>query len=198
MNLLAHFYLSGPSEGIRFGNFIGDFVKGRQLEQYQAPVANGIKLHRQIDQFTDTHEVVKASKRRLQPRYRHYAAVIVDIYYDHFLAANWARYSDVPLTDFAKGCYATVAQQQHLLPERAARMFPYMQAGNWLYNYQYLEGIARTLEGMSRRSRFESGIEEATEELQAHYELFAEEFHAFMPQIQQFAQGWLQENQPDR
>ncbi len=196
MNLLAHFYLSGPDEGIRFGNFIGDFVKGRQFEQFPAAVATGIRLHRQIDQYTDTHAVVTASKRRLQPRYRHYAGVIVDIYYDHFLSANWLQYHHVPLADFSQQCYATISQQQHLLPERAARMFPYMQKGNWLYHYQFVEGIGQALAGMSRRSTFESGIEHATEELQAHYDQFASEFHAFFPQLQAFAKQWLQENGP--
>src|SRR5450432_1821563 len=92
MNFLAHLYLSGDNPQVMIGNFIGDFVKGKNLtERFDTDVAKGIALHREIDWFTDTHIVVKQSKDRLRPKYRHYAGVIVDIFYDHFLAKNWDK-----------------------------------------------------------------------------------------------------------
>src|SRR5436190_842749 len=87
MNFLAHLYLSGDDADVMTGNFIGDFVRGRNLaEQFGEKIARGIELHRAIDAFTDHHSVVKQSKTRLRPKYGHYSGVIVDIFYDHFLA----------------------------------------------------------------------------------------------------------------
>ena len=92
MNFLAHIYLSGDDPNIQLGNFIGDFVKGRNLvEQFGHEIAKGIELHRAIDEFTDKHPIVKLSKVRLREKYRHYAPVIVDIFYDHYLAKNWEK-----------------------------------------------------------------------------------------------------------
>src|SRR4051812_44429809 len=109
MNFLAHLYLSGDNDYVKLGNFIGDFVKGRNLnEQFPSGIARGIRLHRAIDEFTDSHPIVKKSKDRLRPAYRHYAPVIVDVFYDHFLARNWTRYSDTALADYAEQTYDLV------------------------------------------------------------------------------------------
>src|SRR3954453_2663939 len=106
MNFLAHLYLSGNDPEIMVGNFLGDFVRGRNLlERYKKNIATGIELHRTIDEFTDTHPIVAQSKNRLREKYRHYAAVIVDIFYDHFLAKNWSEYSSELLPDFADRAY---------------------------------------------------------------------------------------------
>src|SRR5277367_1527199 len=101
MNFLAHLYLSGDNPKIKTGNFIGDFVKGKNLaDRFEKDIAKGIVLHREIDWFTDRHPVVKQSKDRLREKYRHYSGVIVDVFYDHFLARNWINYSSKSLSDF--------------------------------------------------------------------------------------------------
>ena len=97
MNFLAHIYLSGDNEELKIGNFIADSVKGKQYLEYPPGIIDGIVLHRAIDTFTDTHPIVSRSVERLFERYGHYSRVIVDILYDHFLAANWKDYSDIPL-----------------------------------------------------------------------------------------------------
>ena len=103
MNFLAHLYLSGNDPLVRLGNFIGDFVKGRDLaDRYEPAIVKGIELHRAIDEFTDQHAIVKQSKMRLRPKYRHYAPVIVDIFYDHFLAAGWDNHSEQLLPEDRK------------------------------------------------------------------------------------------------
>ena len=82
MNFLAHLHLSGNDPNILVGNFIGDFVKGKQVNSFEPGIAKGILLHRAIDYFTDKHEVVAKSKGRLREKYRHYSGVIIDIFYD--------------------------------------------------------------------------------------------------------------------
>ena len=195
MNFLAHLYLSGADPKVKIGNFIGDFVKGRNLsEQFEAGIVKGIALHREIDAFTDRHPVVRESKIRLRPKYRHYSPVIIDVFYDHFLAANWATYSDQLLANFARDSYNTLEKYQALLPEQVNQMLPYMIKGNWLVGYSQVEGIHRALSGMARRTPYESKMEEATADLQLYYSEFQDEFDRFFPELKEFATQWIATN----
>lgn len=193
MNFLAHISLSGENPKVMVGNFIGDFVKGRNLlEQFEPEIARGIALHRAIDEFTDSHPIVAVSKNRLRPTYRHYSAVIVDMFYDHLLAKNWEQYYTDFLPDFAERSYHTLEKFHHILPEGVKFMLPYMTKGNWLVNYARMEGIERALTGMARRSKHESKMELAVEDLKNNYEDFTKEFSAFYPALQEFSKQWLE------
>ena len=97
MNFLAHIYLSGTDEKILVGNFMGDYVKGRDYLKYPEDIRKGLLLHRQIDFYTDNHPIVKNSKKRIESVYRKYSGIIIDIFYDYFLATNWPDYSITPL-----------------------------------------------------------------------------------------------------
>jgi acyl carrier protein phosphodiesterase len=192
MNFLAHIILSGDQPRVMVGNFIGDFVKGRNLaERFEPAIVTGIELHRGIDEFTDDHPVVMESKTRLRAKYRHYAPVIVDVFYDHYLAKEWSSYHPTPLETFAQQSYATLESFQAILPEDVNRMLPYMMHGNWLLNYAKIEGIQRTLTGMSRRTKFDSKMDESVNELREHYDAFQKEFERFFPQLQKFAADFL-------
>jgi acyl carrier protein phosphodiesterase len=192
MNFLAHLYLSGDHPQRMVGNFIGDFVRGRNLaERYAPEVARGIGLHRAIDEFTDRHPVVARSKQRLRPKYRHYAPVIVDVFYDHFLAAGWPQHHPASLEEYARQAYGHVMDHEAILPERVKYMMPYMMKGNWLLNYANMEGVNRALTGMSRRTPYESKMEEAAADLEAGYEWFRLEFDAFFPALKEFCREWL-------
>ncbi|MBT1689607.1 acyl carrier protein phosphodiesterase [Dawidia soli] len=192
MNFLAHLYLSGNDPKIMAGNFMGDFVKGRaSLEKLDPEIARGVELHRAIDHFTDHHPVVSQSKDRLRPVYRHYAGVIVDVFYDHYLAKRWSGYHTAPLEDFAVHVYATMQELQYLLPASLQQMLPYMIRGNWLVGYSHIEGIQRTLTGMSRRTTHVSRMDEAVNELRRYYKEFGEEFEVFFPELRKHAQSFL-------
>lgn len=174
------------------GNFMGDFVKGKAyLQQYEADIIKGIDLHRHIDEFTDSHPVVTQSKNRLRPKYRHYAGVIVDVFYDHFLASNWSTFHAEPLPLFAQQCYDTITSFASILPDELNHMMPYMINGNWLLNYSKTEGIHQALSGMARRTPYASKMEEATADLRLHYDDFKNEFMAFFPQLDTFCQEFL-------
>ncbi len=195
MNFLAHVHLSADDEQLMIGNFIGDFVKGGSLEgRYTPQIIKGIELHRAIDHFTDNHDVVQASKNRLRPKYRHYSGVIVDMYYDHFLSKNWEAYHHLPLSAFVNQFYSLLQSNEHLLPAGVLRMMPYMIRGNWLVNYSKTEGIDRALTGMSRRTTFDSKMDEATQDLVKNYESFEEEFKLFFPSLKQFSEKWIASN----
>tara|TARA_R110002049_G_scaffold1498_1_gene11605 strand:- start:30670 stop:31266 length:597 start_codon:yes stop_codon:yes gene_type:complete len=187
MNYLAHIYLSGENDLITIGNFMADGIKGKNYKKYPKHIQIGILLHRQIDTFTDTHKTVRLSTKRLHEKYSHYSGVIVDILYDHFLAKNWSRYSDIPLHIYVDDFYDSLEEHYQLLPLRVQKMMPYMMADNWLLNYASIEGISRVLEGMNRRTKNRSGMNEAVTELEAFYKEFENEFTSFFDELIAFS-----------
>lgn len=192
MNFLAHAYLSGKDDKILLGNFIGDFIKGRQaLRVFDAETIRGVDLHRAIDEFTDDHPVVHDSKNRLRAKYRHYSGVIVDVFYDHFLATHWSSFHHKSLQEFAANTYKTVGSFSDVLPPEFKQMLPYMIQGNWLVSYGEISAIHRTLSGMASRTPYKSKMESASEDLRAHYREFNDEFERFFPQLKAFAEEWL-------
>lgn len=194
MNFLAHLYLSGSDPDVMTGNFIGDFVKGRQHYQHMPEkVVGGIELHRIIDAFTDSHAVVSKSKKRLWPKYRHYSGVIIDIYYDHFLAKNWADYHSDLLPNYADACYQVLQSRTYPLPDAVSFLLPNMMRGNWLVNYAKLEGMQCALSGMARRTTFVSKMEESVKDLEEFYDEFKAEFQLFFPDLIEEAKKFREE-----
>ena len=192
MNFLAHAYLSFDNPDLMVGNFIADFVKGNNHLLHPEPIKNGILLHRDIDQFTDLHQQVRISKRRLYQHYSHYAGVIVDMYFDHFLAANFYKFSNSSLEGFTQYVYQTV-RQYHALPEKAEKMLHYMSRGNWLLSYAKIKGIERALQGISQRTRFNSGLEQAGQTLRIDYRSFHEDFMIFFPDVVSYAKQQIRQ-----
>lgn len=184
MNFLAHLYLSGDDEEILIGNFIGDFVKGSQMRLYKETIQKGIRLHRSIDHYTDNHDVVLQSKIRLREKFRHYAPVIVDVYYDHFLAKKWSDFSATPLHQYTENFYQLMKKYVNIVPKGVTHMLSFMARDNWLYNYQFIEGIDRALTGMSKRTKYENKMDEASVALKEHYLDFENEFDLFFPELQ--------------
>ena len=185
MNFLAHIYLSGDDDDIKVGNFLGDFVKGRLNKltnnQYSEGVIKGMALHREIDFFTDTHPIVKQSIDRLQPKYHKFSGIVIDMFYDHVLAKNFHQYSSISLAEYAQKFYDLLEKRKSEIPEPMDRMVKSMVTRNWLLGYQSYEGIEWALTGISKRLSFESGIENATEELRKDYDLYEAEFQLFFP-----------------
>ncbi len=188
MNYLAHVFLSGDDEEILFGNFIADSVKGKQTELYSEGVKKGIVLHRLIDAYTDTHPVVQQTKERLRSKYKKYAPVIADMYYDHFLASSFTDYSEEPLKVYTSRIYTLINRNFEMLPPRIQSFFPHMMQHNWLLSYGEIAGIRQALSGLSRRTSFESGMETAASELQENYTLYAHDFKAFFPELMEYAE----------
>ncbi|MAO07471.1 MAG: ACP phosphodiesterase [Alteromonas sp.] len=193
MNYLAHIYLSGTSEGVIIGNFIADGIKGKKYQKYPAEIQKGILLHRNIDSYTDQHPIVRQSTARLHQNYGHYSGVIVDILYDHFLAKNWTQYHKTPLEGYVENFYGLLRENFEILPSRIQKMMPYMIRDNWLLSYQSVEGIARILSQMNRRTQGKSKMDLAIVELETYYEEFEKEFTAFFAELLEFSNQKLKE-----
>ncbi len=195
MNYLAHAYLSFDQDEVLVGNFIGDFVKGKMMGTFPQGVQNGIKLHREIDTFTDTHPLVRAGQSYLRPKFGHYSTVITDIFFDYYLANNWSKFSTIPLEEFIQNTFLKLRKYQVLFPERFANMFQLMVEDNWLLKYREIDGIRQTFSGMSRRTRFESKMEVAHLSLLEKEKEFQLIFFAFFEDLETFARQKLLEIQ---
>lgn len=171
------------------GNFIGDHVRSKDLQRFDLPTQFGVRLHWDIDQFTDNHPVVMQSKMRLRPKYRKYSPVVVDIFYDHFLSKNWNTYHKTPLLEFSQQFFDTCNTVWESLPASAQHMLPYMQKHQWLIAYGDFEGLGHVFNGMSRRASFQSKMEGAVQDLQNHYEAYSTEFETFFPELITFSKN---------
>ena len=189
MNFLAHVYLSFNHPEITIGNFIADQIRANKYKHLPVNIQKGIVLHRAIDTFTDSHPTPKKSSKRLHKNYGHYSRVIVDIYYDHFLAKNWTNYSTIPLDTFVADFYGLLHDNYELLPKSTQRMMPYMIADNWLLNYSNLDGISRVLNGMNKRTNNKSKMNLAIADLQTHYNAFEAEFLSFFSELITFSKN---------
>lgn len=196
MNFLAHLFLAGPYPlapayaDHLLGQFIADSVPGRQLQGYLPEVQAGIRAHRAIDTFTDQHPVVRRTTARLRVAgYGKYAGVVADVFFDHFLAANFSAYSAEALPPFTERVYALLASRAAEFPAPVQRFFPYLVAQNWLLHYAEIAGIARALQGLSRRAAPGSGMETAAEELRHNYAVYAADFREFFPLLVEFARA---------
>ena len=193
MNFLAHIHLSGDNEWIKIGNFMADGVRGKQYENFPPAIQKGILLHRAIDTFTDVHPLFRQSTKKLHSRYHHYAGVIVDMYYDHFLAKNWTNYHSESLSNYAANFYQSLTDNFPLLTLKTQNLLPYMMEYNWLVNYQSINGLERILSQMDQRTKNQSLMRFATEELVANYVEFESDFTLFYKEVQLFSKNKLNE-----
>jgi len=187
MNFLAHIYLSFGDDEITIGNFIADSIRGNKYKHLPDRIQKGILLHREIDTYTDAHPITRVSSKRLHQNYSHYSRVIVDIFYDHFLAKNWKQYSDTPLDIYVDKFYDLLEDNITILPDGTKRMIPYMISDNWLLNYAKMEGIGRVLNGMNRRTNNKSKMNFAILDLEENYEAFELEFTDFFNELVVFS-----------
>lgn len=191
MNFLAHAWLAGPVAADRAGGLIGDFVKGPLPAGLPAAVAEGVRLHRAIDTYADGHPAFRASRARVSPARRRVAGIMVDMFYDHFLARHWEDYQPgQSLTDFTAEQYALLAGLGSDLPPRLAKILPAMRGDDWLASYREAETIARALDRMAARLSRPNPLPGSGTELLAGYAGFETDFRTFMADACRFAEDW--------
>ncbi len=193
MNYLAHAYLSFGHKEILAGNLISDFVKGKNKFKYPENIQKGITLHRAIDTFTDNHEATKMAKEVFRPHYRLYSGAFVDIVYDHFLATDTNEFTEESLESFSENVYDTLDLYINHLPERFARMFPYMKLQNWLFNYRNLRGTELSFGGLVKRARYLEESETAVILFEENYKTLHTCYQAFFPDVKSFAMNMYED-----
>ena len=192
MNYLAHIYLSDNQPELQIGNFIADSVKGKNYTNYPEGIQKGILLHRKIDSFTDSHQIVKDCKRKFTD-YGHYPGVITDIVFDHFLAKNWSNYHQVPLSKFTADFYLLLQKNIEILPPRVQQFYPVMKKHNWLLKYETIAGISDILFQMNMRTRNISKMNYSVIELREHYDYLEAQFGMFFKELEDFSLNEIKE-----
>jgi acyl carrier protein phosphodiesterase len=188
MNYLAHLYLAEPTPASLLGNLVADAVKGRDVAALPVEVQRGVRLHRLVDSFTDSHPVVQRSITRISERWGWFSGILIDVYYDHVLAAEWERYSIEPLREFTDRVHRCLWDNIDLLPSEGRELVGKMIASDRLFTYATPEGIADALTRLSRRvleriPKMAVRLEEALPDLQACHDALATDFHEFFPKL---------------
>lgn len=171
MNYLVHLYLSDPSPMVRLGNLMGDFVKGR-LEDlpYPPDIIRGLQQHRQVDTYSLHSSVVKISRERIDSRFSYFRGILIDVFYDHFLASNWQQHADGRLEDFAAETYNLLEEYNDILPDGLKGIAPRMTQYNWLVSYREVEVMERALVRIGQRLSRKNPLAEGYGELIKNYD----------------------------
>lgn len=188
MNYLVHLYLSGTDPEVQLGGLMGDFVKGPIPSDYPPQIARGLLLHRRIDSLAQNSDHTRRSRQRLDRKFGHGRGIIVDIFYDHFLAAHWHDYSRSPLESYVADIYKLLQASHQQLPEGLQQVAPRMIEYNWLVSYQHREVVGRALHRIARRLSRPLPLAESLEDLAAHEFSFLQDFKDFMNEAMTFVE----------
>ena len=189
MNFLAHVYLSEDNFSLAIGNLIADRVKGKDLTNFSPMIQKGILLHRKIDAFTDHHSLFKECVSILFPFYRHYSRVIIDMYFDHFLASNWDKYHSKNLKVFSNEFYDALKIESENFPKNIKNFSRTLIFYNWFDSYKTITGLELILAQMEQRTRFPSKLSASTKQLKENYTYFHNHFSSFMEEVIDFTKN---------
>lgn len=183
MNYLAHAYLSFNHPQILCGNMMGDFVKGKHYENYDYAIQQGIHLHRYIDHFTDQHEDMLDAVQLFKKQFPLSAGVFVDIFFDHFLARHPDYFTEEGLKKFTLFVYQTLSKHEGIFNEQMKNFFGYMEQYDWLYHYQFIPGIEKSIYGMCKRYPRLGNPKLVMDLFELHYQSLQEKFNLFFPHL---------------
>jgi acyl carrier protein phosphodiesterase len=188
MNYLAHLYLSDRTPDGFAGSLLGDFVSGKLAGRFSESIENEIQMHRRIDFFTDTNATVKQSKARISAKLNRYSGVLIDVFYDHFLAVDFEKYSDVSLRAFTEKAYRALERHKDLFPDAFRQRIPAIIETDLLGSYQSLDGISVALQRISGRIKRENTLAEGISDLENNYRELKTDFEEFFPKLIDFVQ----------
>lgn len=190
MNFLAHAVLAGDAPALIVGGVVGDWIKGPLPGLLPPDLARGVALHRAIDSHAETHPAFQRSRNRVAADRRRYAGVLVDIFYDHLLARDWAQLRPMPLDRYCAEVYRHIDARLADLPEPARPAMRLMAGEDWLHSYADLAGIADVLQRMARRARQPNPLAGGELAFSADAAGFAEDFAEWYADAQRFVAQW--------
>jgi acyl carrier protein phosphodiesterase len=193
VNYLVHLYLAGADAELRLGGMMGDFVKGPLDQRYPPGIVTGLRLHRRIDALAAVSPHCRASRQRLHPRFGHTRAVLVDIFYDHFLATHWHDFHPQRLEEYAADTYRLLTAHRDLLPPGLARIAPRMAAHDWLTSYRERASVEIALTRIAARLSRPTALGEGGTELDRCRTELCEDFRGFMAEATKLAAAFVGE-----
>lgn len=186
--------MSGSKSQVKVGNFIGDFVKGSRYNEFPSVIRKGILLHRKIDEFTDLHPVVRNLNGFLRPTFGRYSAIILDMYFDYFLAINFKTYSSESLHVFSLRFYAIALVNYRHLPKRVKGFIFHFICTNRLKKYASLKGLRASLEIMANYKIPTLDPDKSISFLVEHHDHLEREFLVFFVDLLEFSETKLSDN----
>nr|WP_298248481.1 ACP phosphodiesterase [uncultured Halomonas sp.] len=180
MNFLAHAWLARRgNDDFLYGNLIADGVKGRNLEEWPADVARGIRHHRHVDAFVDGHAVTHSILTRSPGWGRRYAGIALDLVWDHFVALELTQArAEGPIVSRT---YELLARRS--APSRLALMVPVLVEQDWLRRYADFAFTCRAIGGIGQRLSGPNRLAELVPWLEAEYPVLREDFQCLWPEV---------------
>lgn len=195
MNYLAHLALSNGIEEILVGNMIEDFITGRiehPRNSFLTPeLTVGVRLHRLIDTFTDTHPIVKQCNGVFHKSVGKYSSIVTDILFDHFLIKNWSVFYDVPLVSYCETVYAVLPKYNEYYPLPLQRVIRSMVSYKWLLNYEHEWGILKAFQSVNNKIGKENFLDGSLVVFKENYELLNNHFLVFYPQLKHVSDEFI-------
>ncbi|MDP4487954.1 ACP phosphodiesterase [Pseudoalteromonas piscicida] len=183
MNYLAHLYFAKPTAASHFGNLLGDFQKGVNIQALPKPVQLGLQTHRQVDKFTDSHSITKSAKQLFSPTRRRFAGIALDVLYDHFLIKHWQQYHGTSLDDFKRQSFSLLHDNLHIMPAHMQRVISAMTQNDWFATYESVAGVGHALDNIAKRIRFQNQFAGSERDITKHYQQLESGFNVFFPQL---------------
>jgi acyl carrier protein phosphodiesterase len=196
MNHLAHALLAGDDELLRLGGLMGDFVHGQPDPALPVGLVTGIRLHRAIDVYTDSHPEVLEARTLLPVPFRRYGGILLDMWFDHLLARDFPRWSEQALDVYSAGVRELLYRHEALLPAGLLRFRHYMEAHALPGGYARLEELGAAFDGISHRLRRANPVGESLPVLMGLERPLQARFEVFFPQLKAFAAQWIEANMP--
>lgn len=190
INFLAHLTLSHFDVDLQAGNFLGDFVKGKEVATLPLGVQRGIMMHRAIDELTDQDPDVKALNQRLSVRHGRYAGVVTDIGFDHFLCLNWARFGPLAFDAFRVSTYWGLHARRQVMSKRVQGYIEGMLQHDWLTLYQTPAGMAQVFRRLRPRLSQPELLDGIDETLVTYHDDFNQTFLRLFPRLQDLADAY--------
>lgn len=190
MNHLAHYALAPATDAARMGTLLGDFARGPDLSAWPAEVESAIRLHRRIDGLTDTHPAVAGIKTLAPAHLRRYAGILMDVFFDHVLIAQWERWSGTPRADFCAGVYASLERTAPRMPADAQGLALSMGRYDILSNCATRAGVAHVLERIASRLKRPAALAEGIVMLDAQLPRIEAAFERLFPELRALAAHW--------
>jgi acyl carrier protein phosphodiesterase len=196
VNFLAHALLANDSPSLVIGGVVGDWIKGQLPGSLPDDIAAGVALHRAIDSHADLQPAFQRSRSRISGERRRYAGVLIDIFYDHILAKNWATIKQIPLAEYTGYVYGVINARLDDLPVAAHPGLKLMAAEDWLSSYAHIDEIADVLDRMSRRARRPNPLAGGEREFLENEAGYTEDFHEWFAEARMFCSMWQQQIGP--
>ena len=183
MNHLAHLYLSSDKEEEMVGQFIADAVKGNDFNLYSPDIRQGILLHRWVDSFTDTHDLVKELRAEYRPKLGLYSGVLIDLVFDYFLAKDFQIHSGIELEEFQQFTFSVLNKHEDHFPEKMKKYFFHMKDKEFMMKYAHPVEMADIVRQMGNRIPRGESLIAAGDFFEDYVEMASAYFPAFFKEL---------------